>query len=321
LQNGAKRKLFNRIHDSDHVEKVYNDSFDYRRQIVKGEKVPTWIILNPEPAAAVPGVDMATGAQFGFYGPTNKENAVGGKRHNFATMEADRIQRPKFEAKKKERAGGKNNTAPAKDNGGPSPAAKKCVPKLKLQITTEFVQWMTNATNRRAASDGAGAGTGDFKDWVPFDDEEIYRFIGVLFANGLAPIPRIDYWFEPAQLSPLFGNDVVSRALAKDVPFTGRRIRGIRQWRRFRRFFTVADYRDNPKEKQKTDPLWKVRMLIDKLNKQAKDMWIPGKWVAIDEQMIGFQGALLMKLCISYKREGDGFQCDAVCNRGNTFSF
>jgi hypothetical protein len=83
----------------------------------------------------------------------------------------------------------------------------------------------------------------------------------------------------------------------------------------------VADYRDNPKEKQKTDPLWKVRMLIDELNKQAKDMWIPGKWVAIDEQTIGFQGASSMKLRISYKREGDGFQCNAVCDPGYTYSF
>jgi len=200
--NGPKRKLFDRIRDSDHVEKVDNDSFDYHCQIVKGEKVPTWIILNPEPVAAVPGVDMATDVQFGFYGPTIKENAVGGERHNFATIEADRIQRPKFEAKKKERADRKNNTAPANNHGGPSPAARKRIPTLKvacpkdffnLQITPEFVQWMTNVTNCRATSDGAGAGTGEFKDWVPFDDAEIYRFIDVLIANGLAPKSRIDY--------------------------------------------------------------------------------------------------------------------------------
>jgi hypothetical protein len=109
--------------------------------------------------------------------------------------------------------------------------------------------------------------------------------------------------------------------MAKEVATTGKKIRGVRRWRHFRRFFTLADYRDNPSVKQKEDPLWKVRQLIDELNKQAKDMWIPGKWVAIDEQTIGFQGALSMKLRISYKREGDGFQCDAICDRGYTYSF
>ncbi len=43
--------------------------------------------------------------------------------------------------------------------------------------------------------------------------------------------------------------------------------------------------------------------------------------MAIDEQMMGFQGALGMKLCISYKQEGDGFQCDAICYHGYTSSF
>ena len=77
----------------------------------------------------------------------------------------------------------------------------------------------------------------------------------------------------------------------------------------------VADYyRNSPKEKQTYHPLWKVRELLDELNKQAKDTWVPGKWVVIDAQTLGFQGALGMKLCISYKREGGGFQCDAVCN-------
>jgi hypothetical protein len=64
-------------------------------------------------------------------------------------------------------------------------------------------------------------------------------------------------------------------------------------------------------------------MLINELNKQAKNMWIPGKWVAIDEQTISFQGASSMKLHLSYKykHKGDGFQCNAVCDRWCTYSF
>jgi hypothetical protein len=76
---------------------------------------------------------------------------------------------------------------------------------------------------------------------------------------------------------------------------TGKRTKGIRRWRHFRHFFTVADYRENPKEKQKTDLLWKICTLIDGMNKQAKDMWIPGNRVVIDEQTIDFQGDSSLK--------------------------
>ena len=69
------------------------------------------------------------------------------------------------------------------------------------------------------------------------------------------------------------------------------------------------------------NPLWKVQSLLDKLSEQARKMWITGRWVSIDEQTVGFKGKHLMKLRISYKREGDGFQCDAVCDNGYTFSF
>ena len=92
-KTGVKRKLFDRIRDSTHVVKVDDDSFDYQREIIPGEVFPTWIILTPEPVPVVPGIDMATGAQTGFFGPTNKENAVGGVRQNFITQDGERIVR------------------------------------------------------------------------------------------------------------------------------------------------------------------------------------------------------------------------------------
>ena len=59
---------------------------------------------------------------------------------------------------------------------------------------------------------------------MAFDDAEIYRFIGVPFAYGLAPKPHIDYWFESTERFPLFGNDLISRVMAKEVHMTGKRI-------------------------------------------------------------------------------------------------
>ena len=43
--------------------------------------------------------------------------------------------------------------------------------------------------------------------------------------------------------------------------------------------------------------------------------------MAVDEQTSGFKGRHVDKKRITYKAEGDGFQMDAVCNRGFTFLF
>ena len=59
-----------------------------------GERVPAWIILDGEEVPVVAGIDMNTGSEKGFFGPTNKENAIGGKRTNFST--AAPVERPQF---------------------------------------------------------------------------------------------------------------------------------------------------------------------------------------------------------------------------------
>ncbi len=118
----------------------------------------------------------------------------------------------------------------------------------------------------------------------------------------------------------MLGSDLISTALRRKNSATGKTIKAARCWKHFRQYFTVANYRNSPRKKQKVNPLWKVQELLDDLNKQAKDMWVPGKCgAAIDEQTLGFQGASGMKLRISYKREWDGFQCGAICDAGYTY--
>lgn len=48
--------------------------------------------------------------------------------------------------------------------------------------------------------------------------------------------------------------------------------------------------------------------------------WECGIDVGLDEQTIGFKGKHEDKICISYKAEGDGFMCDALCDNGFTHS-
>jgi hypothetical protein len=101
----------------------------------------------------------------------------------------------------------------------------------------------------------------------------------------------------------------------------GHKVSGKHCWKHFRRYFTLLDFRDNLKKSQQANLLWKVQTLLDKLNEQLSPMWLPGKFVAINEQTIGFQGSSGLKIRISYKREGNGFQCNAICNCGYTFYF
>ncbi len=109
LSGGAQKKevLFNRIRDSPHVTKISKTEFEYHHPktgaSAGGKKIPTWILLTPKEVPSVDGVDMGTGAQSGFFGPTNKENAVGGMRSNFLTSPDEQIQRPKFSQSKRRR--------------------------------------------------------------------------------------------------------------------------------------------------------------------------------------------------------------------------
>ena len=49
--------------------------------------------------------------------------------------------------------------------------------------------------------------------------------------------------------------------------------------------------------------------------------WRLGRDILGDEQTIGFQGQHADKLHITYKAEGDGFQCDALADAGFTWTF
>ncbi len=181
--------------------------------------------------------------------------------------------------------------------GGPSPRCRRVIPKLRFarpkvffdtQLTPTYMAWLVKALNSRAVADGAGVGT--YTDFVLFDLPEFNKFVGLLLANGLTPKPQFEYWFEEQEREPLFGNDKFARAMDKHMGHRkSHRVSGKRCWKHFRRYFTLSDFHENPKKSQQANPLWKVQTLIDELNEQASCMWVPGKFVAIDEQTIGFR--------------------------------
>jgi hypothetical protein len=126
------------------------------------------------------------------------------------------------------------------------------------------------ATNLRAYL--SGAGSSKYQDFLPFDLPKAYKMIDHLFANGLTPKPQFNYWFSSQDEEPLFGRNMISKALYWMNFAMGKTVKASQCWKHFCRYFTLQDYWENPRQQQRLNPLWKVQRLIDKLNKQAKDM-------------------------------------------------
>ena len=99
---------------------------------------------------------------------------------------------------------------------------------------------MVACTNPKAAGEGAGTGGTVYTDYVQFDVEKMYRFIGVLFANGLAPKPVITNWFELTASDELLGNNFIAPLMNKKMP-GGLVVPGVQQWKHLRQFLCLYD--------------------------------------------------------------------------------
>ena len=169
-------------------------------------------------------------------------------------------------------------------------------------------QW-TNWTNTKAIMMGAGD-TIYRGEWRSFTTKEVRQILGTYIIHGLAPTPRLEYKFYPQSHDPVTGNDFVAANMGKNA---------LRRLHHFKCFFACQNP-VLPTPDRNLDPLHKVKGLVSWITKIGGESWALGKSFAIDEQTIGFQGQHIHKLRISYKKEGDGFQCDALCQDGFTFA-
>jgi hypothetical protein len=99
-----------------------------------------------------------------------------------------------------------------------------------LQLLPCYIANICKGTNYCASAEGVGIGvTGskkkNFGNFVPFDNPEIYKFIGILYANGLMPRPIFETWFKSLPTGPMFGNSFVTGAFDKKVH--GKHIEGV----------------------------------------------------------------------------------------------
>lgn len=150
-----------------------------------------------------------------------------------------------------------------------------------------------------------------YPDFEPFSVDEFKQHLALYFVNGLCSSPRLEMKFQPQCVDPICGNDFIFRSFSSNAE---------RRHRHFKAFFTMRDPRQKVPDRNK-EPNWKVSLLLHHMNYVNKMAWNLGENISVDEQTIGFQGHHKDKLRITYKAEGDGFQCDALCQEGYTYGF
>jgi Transposase IS4 len=168
---------------------------------------------------------------------------------------------------------------------------------------------LTVFTNLKAQLANAGRGGTCYPDWSPFTVKDVRQFLGLYIWNGINPSPRIDMQLKPAAEDPVHGNQYLYENIGRN---------GVRRFREFRAFFAVQDPRAVP-PCRKSNPLFKVSQVVKWINYIGPKSVDLGEAISIDEQTVGFQGRHADKRRITYKAEGDGFQCDVICQEGFTY--
>jgi hypothetical protein len=173
------------------------------------------------------------------------------------------------------------------------------------------IEQMTKWTNLKAALAGAGPDGTTYTDYRPFTARETRQHLGLYIFNGLSPSPRVEMKFRPQTDDPVHGNDFVYQSFGPNAE---------RRNKHFRSFFSCQNPTIDPPARSKF-PNWKIRPLLTWMNRVFTMAWQLATCVSCDEQTIGFQGNHKDKRRITYKAEGDGFQCDALCQDGFTYQF
>jgi hypothetical protein len=165
---------------------------------------------------------------------------------------------------------------------------------------------MMNWTHTKAVY--ADAGNSYYKDeYSPFSIDQIRKHSCAFYIfHGLSPSPRAEYKFNPQRIDPVNGNDFICKSFGANA---------FRIHKQVKAFLSLQDPL-LPVPSRDVDPNWKIRPILDWMNYIGPKAVLLGECASVDEMTIGFQGSHKDKRRITYKAEGDGFQCDALCQEG-----
>ncbi|XP_062583974.1 piggyBac transposable element-derived protein 4-like [Saccostrea cucullata] len=146
---------------------------------------------------------------------------------------------------------------------------------FELFWTNELLDRLVQETNNYAQQEREKTPPPPFAPkWTPVDKSDIKAFLALCFAMGILRLPdKADYWRQNKWMFVTNFNRVMSRD----------------------RFFLIWRYlhvQNNEIQPDTPDKLWKIRYLLDFLNKKFEEMYVPYGNATVDESMIKFKGRL-----------------------------
>ena len=155
-----------------------------------------------------------------------------------------------------------------------------------------------------------GMGTSKmYPRFKPFNIDEFEKHLYLYYYNGLNLSPQVQMKFRSA--------DVVQGSKFISDIFGSSAERRHREWKCC---FASQDPLVQPPSRA-SHPNWKVDPFLKHVQEVSRVGWHLSKIISIDEQTAGFKGRHPDKRRITYKKEGDGFQMDAICDRGYTYAY
>jgi len=133
--------------------------------------------------------------------------------------------------------------------------------------------------------------------WCPVNNDEMKKFIGLIFSMGLVKKPKIeDYW----TTDPLFATPGFRAVLSRD---------------RFKLLLQFLHFSDNEQHNDKNDRLIKIRHILDLLLNSFSQTYLPNKELSVDEALVLWRGRLAFRQYIPGKRHRYGVKLYMLCEQ------
>ena len=144
------------------------------------------------------------------------------------------------------------------------------------------------------------------------DRYELVAFLGIQFLMGYHRLPELSMYWE-RQPDTGYGLGIVHQAMTRE------------RFKFISKHLACAYHGELDKDKQlkvRKDPIYKIRSLVDVLNKQFNECRRPPRWQSIDESMVKFKGRSMFRQTMKGKPIKSGFKIwSRCCSRGYTYNF